>query len=68
MPIDGVEVKDKKSEDDALNILEKFYSTLNVSFDPIVIQSDIDRAHRIGLSYTDNHSGKKTIIGKTIIV
>ena len=54
MPIDGVKVKEKESEDDVMNTLEKCYSSLNVSFDPILIQSDIDRAHRIELSYTDN--------------
>ena len=59
MPIDGVKVKEKESEDDVMNTLEKCYSSLNVSFDPILIQSDIDRAHRIELSYTDNHTGKK---------
>ena len=59
--IHGVEVKEKESEDDAMNTLEKCYSTLNVLFDP----NDVDRAHRIGLSYTDNHSGKKV---KSIIV
>ena len=38
-----------------MNTLEQCYSSLNVSFD----LNDIDRTHRIGLSYTDNYSGKK---------
>ena len=50
-----MEVKEKESEDDVMNTLEKCYSSLNLPFDP----NDTDRAHRIGLSYTDNHSGKK---------
>ena len=54
-----MKVKEKESEDDVMNTLEKCYSSLNVSFDPILIQSDIDRAHRIELSHTDNHTGKK---------
>ena len=44
-----------ENKDDVMNTLEKCYSSLNVPFGP----SDIDRAHRIGSSYTDNHSGKK---------
>ena len=60
--IHGVEFKEKESEDDVvINTLEKFSSSLNVPFD----QNDIDRAHHIGLSYTDNHSGKKV---KSVIV
>ena len=55
MRIHGVEVKEKESEDDVMNTLEKCYSSLNVPFDP----NDIDWAHRIRLSYTDNHSGEK---------
>ena len=61
MRIHEVEVKEKESEDDAMNTLEKFYLSLNVLFDP----NDVDRAQRIGLSYTDNHSRKKV---KSIIV
>ena len=59
--IHGVEVKEKESEDDVMNKLGQCYSKLNVPFNP----NDIDRAHRIGLSYTDNHLGKKI---KSIIV
>ena len=59
--IHGVEVKEKESEDDVMNTLEKCYSSLNVPFDT----NDIDRAHRIGLSYTGNHLRKKV---KPIIV
>ena len=51
--IHGVEVKEKESKYDVLNTLGKCYSRLNVRFDP----NDIDRAHYIGLSYTDNHLG-----------
>ena len=50
-----MEGKEKESKDDAMNTLEKFYSSLNDPFDP----NDIDRARCIGLSYTDNHSGGK---------
>ena len=34
--------------------LEKCFSSFNVPFD------QNDRAHRIGLSYTDNYSGNKS--------
>ena len=44
-----------ESEDDFMNTSEKCYSSLDVLFDP----NDIDRAQCIGLSYTDNHLGKK---------
>ena len=44
-----------------MNTLEKCYSSLNFPFDP----NNIYRAHHIGLSYTDNDSGKKV---KSIIV
>ena len=44
-----------------MNMLVKCYSSLNVLFNP----NDIERAHRIGLSNTDKHSGKKV---KFIIV
>ena len=52
----------KESEDDFVNTFEICYSSLNVPFDP----NDIDQAHRIKLSYTDNYSGKKlkSIIAK----
>ena len=50
-----MEVKEKESEDDFMNTSEKWYSSLDVLFDP----NDIDWAQCIGLSYTDNHSGKK---------
>ena len=52
--IHEVEVKEKESEDDVINTLKEFYSSLDVPFNP----NDIERAHRIGLSYTDNHSGE----------
>ena len=55
LPIHGVEVKEKESEGDVMNTLEQCYSSLDVPFDP----NDIDQAHHIGLSYIDNHSGKK---------
>ena len=61
MPIHGVEVKEKESEDDAINLLEIYYSILNIPFDP----NDIDRAHRIRLSYTDYFRKKKL---KSIII
>ena len=51
--IHGVEVKEKEGKDDVMNTLELCYSSLDVPFNP----NDIDRAHLIGLSYTDNHSG-----------
>ena len=53
--------KEKENEDDVINTLEQCYSSLDVPFNP----NDIDRAHCIGLSYTDNHSRKKA---KSIIV
>ena len=59
--IPGVEVKEKKTENDVMNTLEKCYSSLNVPFDP----NYIGRAYRIGLSYTDNYSEKNA---KPIIV
>ena len=61
LDIHGVEVKEKESEDDVMNMLEQCYSSLDVPFNP----NDIDRAHRIRLSYTDNHLGKKV---KSIII
>ena len=51
MRIHGVEVKEKESEDDVINTLEKCYSNLDIPFNP----NDIDHAHHIVLSYTDNH-------------
>ena len=59
--IHGVEVKEKESEDDVMNTLEQCYSSLDVPFDP----NDIDQAHHIRLSYTDNHSRKR--IKSTIV-
>ena len=53
--IHGVEVKEKESEDDVINTLGQWYSILDVPFNP----NYIDRAHHIGLLYTDNHLGKK---------
>ena len=51
--IHGVEVKEKEGKDDVMNTLEQCYSSLDVPFNP----NDVDRAHLIGLSHTDNHSG-----------
>ena len=53
--IHGKKRKGKKSEGDAMNMLEQCCSGLDVPFNP----NDIDRAHRIRLSCTDNHSEKK---------
>ena len=52
--IHEVEVEEKESEDDVINTLKEFYSSLDVPFNP----NDIERAHHIGLSYTDNQSEK----------
>ena len=51
--IHGVEVKEKEGKDDVMNTLEQCYSSLDVPFNP----NDVDRAHLIVLSHTDNHSG-----------
>ena len=51
--IHGVEVKEKEGKDDVMHTLEQCYSSLDVPFNP----NDVDRAHLIGLSHTDNHSG-----------
>ena len=59
--IHGVEVKENEDEDGIMNVLEDCYSSVNLQFDV----KDIDRAHRIGLPYTDKNSGKKV---KLIIV
>ena len=59
--IHGVEVKENEDEDGVMNVLEDCYSSANLQFDA----NDIDRAHRIGLPYTDKNSGKKV---KSIIV
>ena len=59
--IHGVEVKENDDEDGVMNVLEDCYSSVNLPFDA----NDIDRAHRIGLLYTDKNSGKKV---KSIIV
>ena len=66
MHIHGVEVKEKESRDDVMNTLKKYYSSLNVQFDP----DNIERAHCIVLLYTDNHSGEivKTITVKSTII
>ena len=53
--IHGVEVKENEDEDGIMN------SSVNLQFDA----NDTDRAHRIGLPYTDKNSGKKV---KSIIV
>ena len=59
--IHGVEVKENEDEDGVMNVLEDCYSSVNLSFDA----NDIDRAHRIGIPYTNKNSGKKV---KSIIV
>ena len=59
--IHGVEVKENEDEDGVMNVLEDCYSSVNLQFDA----NDIDRAHHIGLPYTDKNSGKKV---KSIIV
>ena len=59
--IDGVEIKENEDGDGIMNVLEYCYSSVNLQFDA----NDIDRAHRIGLPYTDKNSGKKV---KSIIV
>ena len=59
MRIQGVEVKE--NEDGVMNVLEDYYSRVNLQFDT----NDIDRAHRIGLPYTDKNSGTKV---KSVIV
>ena len=59
--IHGVEVKENEDEDGVMNVLEDCYSSVNLQSDA----NDIDRAHRIGLPYTDKNSGKKV---KSIIV
>ena len=55
------EVEVNEDEDGIMNVLEDCYSSVNLQFDA----NDIDRAHRIGLPYTDKNSGKKV---KSIIV
>ena len=59
--IHGVEVKENEDEDGIMNVLEDCYSSVNLQFDA----NDIDQAHRIGLPYIDNNSGKKV---KSILV
>ena len=59
--IHGVEVKENEDEDGIMNELNDSYSSVNLQFDA----NDIDRAHRIGLPYTDKNSGKTV---KSIIV
>ena len=59
--IHGVELKENEDEDGIMNVLEDCYSSVNLQFDA----NHIDRAHRIGLPYTDKKSGKKV---KSIIV
>ena len=53
--IHGVEVKEIEDEDGIMNVLEDCYSSVNLQFDA----NDIDRAHRIGLPYTDENSARK---------
>ena len=55
MRIHGVEMKENEDEDGIMNVLEDCYSSVNLHFDA----NDNDRAHRIGLPYTDKNSGKK---------
>ena len=55
MRIHEVEVKENEDEDGIMNVLEDCYSSVNMQFDA----NDIDRAHRIGLHFTNKNSGKK---------
>ena len=55
MRIHGVEVKEIEDEDGIMNVLEDCYSSVNLQLDA----NDIDRAHRIGLPYTDENSARK---------
>ena len=56
-----MEAKEKETEDDIMNTLKQYFSSLDVPFNP----NDIDRAHGVRLSHTDNHSGEKV---KSMIV
>ena len=56
-----MEVKENEDKDGTVHVLEDCYASVNLQFDA----NDIDRAHRIGLPYTDKYSGKKM---KSIIV
>ena len=56
-----MEVKENEDEEGIMNVREDCYSSVNLQFDA----NDIDRAHHIGLPYTDKNSGKKV---KSIIV
>ena len=49
-----MEAKEKETEDDIMNTLKQYFSSLDVPFNP----NDIDRAHGVRLSHTDNHSGE----------
>ena len=53
--VQEVNIKENENQYYVMNTSVKCYSSLNVLLYP----NDIDRAHHIGLSYTDNHSGKK---------
>ena len=53
--------KEKETEDDIMNTLKQYFSSLDVPFNP----NDIDRAYGVRLSHTDNHSGEKV---KSMIV
>ena len=58
-----MKIKEKESEDDVTNTSEQCYSSLHIPFDP----NDIDRAHRIGLWYTDKNSGEKVESSSTFL-
>ena len=53
--IHGVKVKENEDEDGIMNVLVDCYSNVNLQFDA----NEIDRAHSIGLPYTDKNSGEK---------
>ena len=53
--------KENEDEDGVMNLLKDCYSRVNLQFHA----NDTDRAHRIGLPYTNKKSGKKV---KSIIV
>ena len=53
--IHGVEVKENEDEDGVMNMLEDCYCSVNLQFDA----TDIDRAHRIGLPYTNKTRTRK---------
>ena len=61
--VDGFMELNLKNEklDDVLQKVKEYYEPVQVPFS----QEDVDRAHRIGMEYTEKNSGKKL---KSIIV